>query len=355
MKVWSHFYPSLDVQLASDYTGGTEGLCKMADQMKKPDDILMSSVAFMAEDVLCLAPEGSRVFLPFAIIKAGKEFFRPRCPMVIDQGRSAVITEDILSDEINGVYINAPAYLKAHPKIDFIYNSSLAIEIFTDLEKDADRIHLYGDENVNMFISYMLKRKVKSHPEGCVCPTHNRIDLEDVKTIYDAACKGYGAENVGILIHGENRPETLRWGIEKGALISGTGGMYREVEKGEKCAYVIATEEGLVSRIKHDFPDKKILPVLAHCPNMKTITLEHLRLSKKRIKEGRVGARAVMDRTKPPYYTVEVVDEKCCVERDGCDILPTPIEIVIPDDIREVAAERLRDMLYHAAGQGLGE
>jgi quinolinate synthase len=101
-----------------------------------------------------------------------------------------------------------------------------------------------------------------------------------------------------ILAHPECRPEVSALAD---AVLS-SGGMCKFVKESKERRFVLATEMGIIHRLRKENPDKRFFPVSeqAVCPNMKMIRLEHvLEALEKNQYEIRIDP-AVIDRARVP-------------------------------------------------------
>lgn|GEM_PF-2743570 len=346
VAVWSHYFQSIDVQRFSDYVGGTSGLCRSAFSLKKKKNIMVNSVMYMAEDVLVLAPEGTRVFLPVALFNRNdvKRIYRPRCPMIVSQNGSVTVEMDVIKKAVakypvpSGVYINTPITIKAMEEISFAYNASKGIDIVKDFKKEYDIINLFGDENVNSYIAWQTGMKVNSFPHGCVCPTHVAIPPEDVIFLYEELIEQHGESKVGVILHTEVSPALRDWGMEIGAVIGDSSYMYECIQDGKESVWIVATERGLYEKIAADFTDKVFHYAGKACPNMKFITVRKIKEALHHLKQDRIAGTCYIS---SDGYEVELngVD---LVKKTGDMETVSPLEIVIDEDVRERARNTLK-------------
>ena len=77
-----------------------------------------------------------------------------------------------------------------------------------------------------------------------------------------------------ILIHPECHIEVSKLADYVGS----TSGIMNYVKNSDKKSFVIGTEQGVVDRLKRDFPDKELIPIKDNlvCFNMKFNTLEDI-------------------------------------------------------------------------------
>ncbi|MDE6137945.1 MAG: quinolinate synthase NadA, partial [Candidatus Gastranaerophilales bacterium] len=60
--------------------------------------------------------------------------------------------------------------------------------------------------------------------------------------------------------------------------VGSTTGIMNFAKNSDKKSFIIATEQGVVDRLKRDYPDKEFIPVKNNivCPNMKMTSLEDI-------------------------------------------------------------------------------
>ena len=60
--------------------------------------------------------------------------------------------------------------------------------------------------------------------------------------------------------------------------VGSTAQIMKYVKESKQKSFVIATEQGVVDRLKRDFPNKEIIPIKSNivCPNMKMTSLEDI-------------------------------------------------------------------------------
>ena len=100
------------------------------------------------------------------------------------------------------------------------------------------------------------------------CPTHHRILVEFLARVKAAHPQAL------VLAHPENNKNVL----DRADFIGSTGQMQRYAAASPAAEFIVASENGLLYRLRTDNPAKKFYPVtpLAVCPNMKKNTLEKL-------------------------------------------------------------------------------
>ncbi|HDP94365.1 MAG TPA: quinolinate synthase NadA [Candidatus Aminicenantes bacterium] len=245
-----HNYQVESVQLAAGHLGDSLGLSRVAAEVEA-DVIVFCGVKFMAETAKILSPRKT-VLLPR--LDAG-------CPM------ADMITLDDLRhlkarypDATVVTYVNSSAEIKAES--DVCCTSANAVEVVRNVE--GRRVIFVPDRNLGAWAARQVPEKEVILFEG-YCYVHDRIRREEV----EAARKAYpGAE---VLVHPEAPMEVL----ELADAVCSTGGMLRHVAASPAREFVVATEEGLLERLRRENPHRSFFsagrPKI--CSNMKRTSL----------------------------------------------------------------------------------
>jgi quinolinate synthase len=250
--ILAHVYTLPEVQEIADYTGDSLGLSRKAAE--KGSDrrlIVFCGVYFMAETAAILSPE-KKVLVPDP--DAG-------CPMA-----DMVTAETVrgLRREHPGAavacYVNSTVEVKAES--DVCVTSANAVKIVSQLPQEE--VIFIPDESLGSYVQSQLPRKRLVLWPG-FCPTHHRMRREHV-----AAARA-GHPRALVLAHPENTPDLL----ELADFIGSTGQMQEYAKTSPASEFIIASENGLLSRLSTDNPGKAFFPVseAAICPNMKRATL----------------------------------------------------------------------------------
>jgi quinolinate synthase len=246
-----HNYQIGEVQDIADYTGDSLGLSIKASKTKA-DVIVFCGVHFMAETASILCPNKT-VLLPDRY--AG-------CPMA--DMITAKQLRDLKQKHPHAVvvgYVNTTADVKA--ELDICCTSANATGVIESLAR-KEKIIFVPDKYLGGYSAQMAKRELILW-QG-YCPVHVMILPEHIKK---ARLMHPAAE---VLIH----PECTPAAIELADQVLSTGGMSRYVAKSPCKEFIIATEVGMLYRLKKDNPGKDFYAAseLAVCKNMKRITLE---------------------------------------------------------------------------------
>jgi quinolinate synthase len=252
--ILAHNYQRPEVQDIADFVGDSLGLSISASKTTR-DMILFCGVDFMAETAKVLNPE-KRVLIPD---------IRSRCPMAMMLNVETLRSAKRLNPDADVImYINTHADVKT--ECDCICTSANAPEIVNHSSKDAV---LFGpDVNLSYYVQKRTSKQIITVPERGNCPTHHQISLEEV-----LLSKEENPDAV-ILAHPECIPQIQ----DRADVIASTEGMIKYVKSSKKRKFIIATEVGVVHRLKKENPGRIFIPAseYAVCPNMKMHTLDKM-------------------------------------------------------------------------------
>ena len=157
-------------------------------------------------------------------------------------------------------YINSNAEVKS--ECDICCTSSNAVKIVKSL--NADKILFLPDTYLGKWVESQLGNlDVITYPG--FCPTHLQIrpeDIEKARAEYPDAL---------VLAH----PECHQSVTKLADYVGSTTGIMKYAIESDKKQFIIATEKGVVDRLKRDYPDKEFILIKDNiiCPNMKWHTL----------------------------------------------------------------------------------
>ncbi|HEY3298853.1 MAG TPA: quinolinate synthase NadA [Armatimonadota bacterium] len=250
--ILAHNYQLPEIQDAADFVGDSLELSRKAAETEC-ETIVFCGVHFMAETAKILSPNKT-VLIPD--IKAG-------CPM------SDMINVEQLREfkaQHPGLpvvaYVNTSAAVKA--EVDVCCTSANAIKIVEAV--DSDEILFVPDKCLADYVATHTNKKIIAYPG--FCPTHHRILPEEI-------LKQKAAHPDALVIA---HPECPRAVIELADEVASTSGMLRIVKESKAPEFIMATEMGMLHRLKKENPEKKFYSPSERtiCPNMKKITLEKL-------------------------------------------------------------------------------
>ncbi len=264
--ILAHNYQPGEVQDVADYIGDSLGLSQKAAEVRERL-IVFCGVHFMAETASILAPEKT-VLLPE--LRAG-------CPM------ADMITAEELREwkkRYPGrkvvAYVNTSAEVKAES--DVCCTSSNAVRVVNSLPDQE--ILFVPDKNLAAYVARETNKKIIAW-DG-YCNIHHKIlarDILDKRKLHPEA---------EVWAHPECRPEV----IDLADRVFSTGKMVKEARLTPKQEILLATEAGIIYRLKKENPNKDFYPVKesALCPNMKKIDLSKVLASlEKMVYEVRVA------------------------------------------------------------------
>ncbi len=261
--ILAHNYQIPDVQDISDFTGDSLGLSRQAAAVDQKT-ILFCGVHFMAETAAIISPD-KKILLPD--LQAG-------CSL------SDSITVDELRDwkrqhpsAITVGYVNTTAEIKA--ELDYCCTSSNAVNVVKAIPKDKEILFL-PDMFLGSFVAKMTQRKNMYIWAG-ECHVHAGITPEDITK------KLASVKDAEFLIHPECSCTTpLLYDVADGSFddqkvsILSTDGMLNHVRESKAKNFVVATETGILYKMRQQNPGKTFIPASekAECQYMKMITLE---------------------------------------------------------------------------------
>ncbi len=170
------------------------------------------------------------------------------------------------------LYTNSPIEMKGY--VDRLTTSANIAEVAGRMKTDT--IVWASDIHMADYVAEKSGKKVIPISEEVVCPVHNQLSLDD---LMDAKERHLQAE---VLAH----PECLSEIRKKAKHIASTEGILNYCKKSNTNEFIIATENGLLYRLKKEIPNKKFYPAseTAICQPMKAITLQRVRDSLKEMK-----------------------------------------------------------------------
>jgi quinolinate synthase len=252
----AHNYQRPEVQDVADFVGDSLYLSRKAMETDRPV-IVFAGVRFMAETAKILNPTRT-VLLPD--LKAG-------C------GLSDAITADLLRDwkaehpgAVVVAYINTSADVKAES--DYCCTSSNAVKVVSGIPADREILFL-----PDMFLGDYVRRKTGRAMHLWVgdCPVHTRMRPEDL----DRA----RAEHPGAPIVAHPECGCASRALPQVDHVLSTDGMVRFAEETRAPEVLVATEVGILHRMRKLNPTTKFTPLDAGtvCPFMKEIDLTDVR------------------------------------------------------------------------------
>jgi len=261
--ILAHNYQVPDVQDVADFVGDSLGLSRQAAEVDNKT-ILFCGVHFMAETAAIISPQ-KKVLIPD--LEAG-------CSL-----SDSISLQDLLKwkkehpKAIAVGYVNTTAEIKS--ELDYCCTSSNAVNVVNTIPKDKEILFL-PDMFLGAYVSKMTGRK-NMHIWAGECHVHAGITATDVQNKLDQF------SNAEFLVHPECSCTTpMLYDIAAGdynnrqVQILSTEGMMKHVKNSTARDFVVATETGILYRMRQQNPGKNFVPASenAECQYMKMINLE---------------------------------------------------------------------------------
>ena len=256
--ILAHNYQEGAIQDVADFVGDSLGLARQA-QASTAKVILFCGVHFMAETAAMLCPEKT-VLIPD--VAAGCSLADMIIPEQIKAWR-AKHPEGVVV-----CYVNTSAAVKA--ECDYCVTSTNGIAVLERIPAEQE-ILFVPDYYLGSYLKAKTKRKI--HLWKGYCPAHAAILPEQVDELRDRH------PEAEFLMHPECGCLTKQMHLADQIL--STEGMVRHVERSPAKAFIVATEVGLLHRLKTQYPDRTFYPASeqAACHHMQRNTLEKAFLS----------------------------------------------------------------------------
>lgn len=250
----AHNYQLPEIQDCADYLGDSLGMARYA-QKSDAQVIVICGVHFMAESAAILNPEKT-VLIPD--LEAGCSLAECITAAQLSEWKSEHPGAVVVA------YVNTTAAVKAIS--DICCTSSNALKVVQSVPEEKEILFI-PDMYLGQWVR-MREPKRKIHLWNGSCHTHVRIRPEP---IMDLKKKHPKAE---FLMHPECGCLTASMGMADHIL--STDGIIKRAKESGSTEFIIATETGILHRLKKENPQKTFYPAAeeASCEFMKKITLE---------------------------------------------------------------------------------
>ncbi len=261
--ILAHNYQVPEVQDVADFVGDSLGLSRQAAKVRQKT-ILFCGVHFMAETAAIVSPD-KRVLIPD--LEAGCSLSDS---ITVDQLRK---WKNEHPGAVTVGYVNTTAEIKS--ELDYCCTSSNAVNIVNVIPKEKEILFL-PDMFLGSYVSKMTGRNNMQIWAG-ECHVHAGITPADVEK------KLAELKNAEFVVHPECSCTTpMIYDIAAGnyknhqVQILSTEGMMNHVSKSSSQQFVVATETGILYRMRQQNPQKTFIPASenAECEYMKMITLD---------------------------------------------------------------------------------
>lgn len=263
----AHYYVDSDIQELADATGGC-----VADSLEmarfglahKARTVLVAGVRFMGETAKILSPE-KQVFLVESAAECSLDL---GCPIDVFSDFC-----DQHPDRTVVVYANTSAEVKA--RADWVVTSSIALNLIQDLSNQGEKIIWAPDRYLGDYVQRQTGADMLLWEGSCIVHEEFKGEvLEQLKQLNPDA---------KVLVHPESPPSV----INLADIVGSTGQLIHAVETMNAPLFIVATEEGILHKMRQRAPGKNFLAAptagegatcesCAHCPWMKMNDLQRL-------------------------------------------------------------------------------
>lgn len=260
--ILAHNYQRPEVQDIADFVGDSLELSLCAAQTDAKA-IIFCGVDFMAETAAILNPD-KKVLIP------DKNALCPMAAML--PGELVQLYRKKYPNARVVLYINTSAEAKAN--CDAVCTSANSAEIVDRM--DSETVLFGPDWNLAQYVKGHTKKRVGPIPKLGFCPVHILFNKAAILKLKDRH------PDAEVLAHPECTPEVC----SVADFVGSTSKMYRQALVSKARKFIVATEIGLLHRMKKERADATFIPAYeeAVCAQMKLHTLEKLYLSLKNMR-----------------------------------------------------------------------
>jgi len=255
----AHYYVDGDIQDLAMETGGfVADSLEMARFGKNhpAQNLVVAGVRFMGETAKILSPE-KHVFMPDLDATCS-----------LDLGCDAADFAKFRAlhpDRAVVVYANTSAAVKA--QADWMVTSSCALAIVHQLKLEGKKILWAPDRHLGRYIQEQTGADMLLWNGACIVHDEFRaVELELLKASHPKAM---------VLVH----PESPQAVVDLADVVGSTSAMIKAVVEGSASEYIVATDKGILHRMRQLAPHKKLIEAptagnsatcksCAHCPWM---------------------------------------------------------------------------------------
>ncbi|NLP59164.1 quinolinate synthase NadA [Lutibacter sp. B1] len=259
--ILAHYYQEDAIQDIADFVGDSLALAQKAAKTNA-DIIVFAGVHFMAETAKILNPT-KKVLLPD--LKAGCSLADSCPPADFAAFKKQHPNHLVVS------YVNTSAEIKA--LTDIVCTSSNAEKIINSIPKDQPIIFA-PDKNLGSWLIKKTGRDMLLWDGACM--VHEAFSIEKILNLY--------AENpdAEIIAHPESQDHLLK--VAK--YVGSTSGLLNYVKNSDAPKFIVATEVGILHKMRQESPDKILIPApvdddncnCSECFYMKMNTMKKLYL-----------------------------------------------------------------------------
>jgi len=261
--ILAHNYQIPEVQDVADFVGDSLGLARQAAKTNHKT-ILFCGVHFMAETAAIISPE-KKILIPD--LEAGCSLSDS---ITVEQLRK---WKKEHPNSITVGYVNTTAEIKS--ELDYCCTSSNAVNVVKAIPSEKDVLFL-PDMFLGSYVAKMTGRKNMFIWAG-ECHVHAGITPSDIDRKLESMT------NAEFLVHPEcSCTSPMLYDVASGSYknrqvqVLSTEGMMNYAKNSSSSEFVVATETGILYRMKQQNPEKTFVPASdkAECQYMKMITLD---------------------------------------------------------------------------------
>ncbi|PWJ59363.1 quinolinate synthase [Dyadobacter jejuensis] len=256
--ILAHYYVDGAIQDLADYIGDSLGLSQQA-AATEAEMIVFCGVHFMGETAKILSPN-KKVVIPDMNAGCSLADSAPADKFAAFKAQHP--------DHIVISYINCSAEIKA--LTDIVCTSSNALQIVESLPKDQ-KIIFAPDANLGRYVAQKTGRDMVLWDGACIVHIDiSREKLAQLRVEHPDAL---------LIAHPECKEDILL----QSDFVSSTTGLLKFVKASNHQKFIVATEAGILHKMKESVPGKKLIPApgsdnntcaCSECPYMKMNTLE---------------------------------------------------------------------------------
>lgn len=258
--ILAHYYVDAAIQDLADYVGDSLGLSQQA-AATTADMIVFCGVHFMGETAKILSPT-KKVVLPDLNAGCSLADSAPADKFAAFKAQ--------YPDHLVISYINCSAEIKA--LTDIVCTSSNAVKIVEALPKDQ-KIIFAPDANLGRYVAHKTGRDLVLWDGACIV----HVDISEAKL----RSLRLNHPNAKLVAHPECKSDVLI----QADFVGSTTAILKYVIDSPEQEFIVATEAGILHKMKQAVPHKKLIPAPAienntcacsECPYMKMNTVEKL-------------------------------------------------------------------------------
>lgn len=240
--ILAHYYQEEAIQDIADYVGDSLGLSQMAAETDA-DIIVFAGVHFMAETAKILSPDKIVVLPDF---NAGCSLADSCPPEAFKKFTDAHPDHTVIT------YVNCSAEIKS--LTDIVCTSSNALKIVNSIPADKPIIFA-PDKNLGKYIMKETGRDMLLWDGSCI--VHEAFSIDKLLDLHKEH------PDAVIIAHPESEEHILK----TATYIGSTAGMINYVQEHPEKKFIVATEAGILHKMRQVVPNTILIPAPAEEDN----------------------------------------------------------------------------------------